>query len=493
MLFFAIGSTIFHMDYVIIGNGIISLSTAFRLLQRLQSNDALTIIGPSARPGSATLAAAAMLNSFGEIDAHSLQSEPDQYLFELSHQATRMWPQFEDELIQAAGEQLPDACQKCEVTQGGCFGQGTYVINNACADELDDRNFDAIVNALQDFNEPFDWINPRDIPNYSPAQAQRATRAILIHNEGWINPRIEIEKLDRLLSAHPQVTYLDQRVQTLNTQQTRIQSVSLENGQIIEGDKFLLANGASVNALLKQSKLDLEVQPVFYGIGVSLEIESPLHPHQNCIRTPNRGGACGIYSVPYFQGHSANNDHVLIGASNVLRPQPTHFGRLVSIEHLMRSAVEEINAHFYNAELVNINVGWRPSTQDTYPLLGKTSLDNFYIASGTKRNGFHLSPVLSEILADILLDNEVDPRFHQFAPERNVIHDLSRDDAIEIIVASLMSEQYQHGYRPSNIRMNEQVRQTYRSDIEQLHDKVGAKDWGIPPELVNMYRYGHTQ
>ncbi|PCJ19726.1 MAG: FAD-dependent oxidoreductase [Gammaproteobacteria bacterium] len=481
------------MDYVIIGNGIISLSTAFRLLQRLPDNDSITLIGPSARPGSATLAAAAMLNSFGEIDAYSLQSEPDQYLFELSHRATRMWPEFEGELIQAAAEQLPSACGQCEVTQGGCFGQGTYLINNACADELDDRNFDAIVNALRDFNEPFDWVNPRDIPNYHPAQHQRATRAILIHNEGWINPRIEVEKLDRILLSHPQVTYIDQRVTRLNRSQTRIESVTLNDGQVIDGDKFLLANGASVNALLVQSDLDLNVQPVFYGIGISLEIQSPLHPHKNCIRTPNRGGACGIYSVPYFQGPGSENDHVLIGASNVLRPQPTHHGRLISIEHLMRSAVEEINGHFYNAELLNINVGWRPSTQDTYPILGKTSLDNFYIASGTKRNGFHLSPVLSEILVDLLMDEDIDPRFHQFAPERKVIHDLSREDAVEIIVSSLMSEQYQHNYRPSNIRMNEQVRQTYQDDIERLHDKVGAKDWGIPAELVNMYRYGHAQ
>jgi len=30
-----------------------------------------------------------------------------------------------------------------------------------------------------------------------------------------------------------------------------------------------------------------------------------------------------------------------------------------------------------------------------------------------------------------------------------------------------------------------------RADLEALHDKLGATDWGIPPELVDMYRYGH--
>ena len=29
-------------------------------------------------------------------------------------------------------------------------------------------------------------------------------------------------------------------------------------------------------------------------------------------------------------------------------------------------------------------------------------------------------------------------------------------------------------------------------DLERLHDKVGAHDWGIPPEMLDMYRYGHA-
>ena len=72
-------------------------------------------------------------------------------------------------------------------------------------------------------------------------------------------------------------------------------------------------------------------------------------------------------------------------------------------------------------------------------------------------------------------------------------HDISRADGIEMCVNSLMSEQFQHGYSPSNPLMNAQVRETYRKEIEALHDRVGAKDWGIPPELVNMYKKGHAR
>lgn len=34
--------------------------------------------------------------------------------------------------------------------------------------------------------------------------------------------------------------------------------------------------------------------------------------------------------------------------------------------------------------------------------------------------------------------------------------------------------------------------QMYRDGLERLHDQVGAHDWGIPPEMLDMYRYGHA-
>lgn len=481
------------MDYVIVGNGIIALTVAFRLSRKLNAADTITIIGPASRTGSATLAAAAMQNSFGEIEAHSLKSATDLYHFELSHQATRMWPDFERELIDAAGEHLPDGCAKCEVLKGGCFGQGTYIINNASADDLDDRNFDAIVAALREFNEQFEFVTPSDIPNYFPAQRRRATRAIYIHNEGWLNPRLVIEKLDAILENNDQVGCRDGLATRFIKSGSNIEAVQLESGEVVGGDVFLLASGATVSDVLERSDLGINIQPVFYGIGVSLEILSPGYPHQRCIRTPNRGGACGVYSVPYYLGPGESEEHVMIGASNVLSPVPIHHGRLVSLEHLMRSAVEEVNGHFYNAQLIKTNIGWRPTTQDTYPLLGKTSIGNFVIATGTKRDGFHLSPVISDNIASIMRGESVDERFDCFAPERELIREMGREEAIELVVSSLMSEQYPHDYNPSNIRMNAQVRETYRRDVEELHDKVGAIDWGIPPELINMYRQGHAQ
>jgi glycine oxidase len=37
--------------------------------------------------------------------------------------------------------------------------------------------------------------------------------------------------------------------------------------------------------------------------------------------------------------------------------------------------------------------------------------------------------------------------------------------------------------------MLEDLEHYYTDDLNKLHDKVGAYDWGIPPEMVTMYRY----
>ena len=481
------------MHYVIIGNGIIAQTSAFRLLNKISPNDAVTVIGPDNRTGSATLAAAAMLNSFAEIDAYSLQSDEDIYHFELSHLATQMWPDFEHELIDGAGDNLPHACAKCEVHTGGCFEKGTYIVNNTASDELDDRNFEAIIQACEELNEQFEFVDPGDIPNYSPSTDSRANRAILIHNEGWLNPRIVIEKLDAILNNHPQVTIKNAKVERLNKSGEKLSSASLDNGETIEADVFLVANGAAAGDLIKRSDLGINMQPIFHGVGVSLEIKAPGFPHTKCIRTPNRGGACGVYSAPFFQSHDETNDHVIIGASNFLSPEPFYHGRVGSVANLLENAIHEINENFFDAQLVRVNVGWRPTSQDIYPLLGGTSIDNLVIATGTKRDGFHLSPVISQHIAALMCGETVDERMEIFAPERAPIRDIKREDAIEMGVESLISQNYQHGYRPSGIRMDKQYRDYIRRDLEELHDQVGAKDWGIHPELINMYRRGFAK
>jgi glycine oxidase len=197
--------------------------------------------------------------------------------------------------------------------------------------------------------------------------------------------------------------------------------------------------------------------------------------------------------VPYFTDPDEPVDHILVGASNFVSPQPVAHGRISSVESILRAAIEQVNFNFYRAELIRVNVGLRPISQDTYPLIGKTSINNLIVVTGTKRDGFHMSPLISEQVVAMIYGESVDARLAWFAPERTLIRSMTREEAVEKAVRHQMSAAYQHGFSPAVSRMPDQIRKMYRDDIERLHDQVGAIDWGIPPDMIDMYRYGHAR
>ena len=92
----------------------------------------------------------------------------------------------------------------------------------------------------------------------------------------------------------------------------------------------------------------------------------------------------------------------------------------------------------------------------------------------------------------MLFNEPVEKDFARFAPERAPIRALSRTQAIDKAIRHIISGAYQHGFTPSKDRMPDQLARMHREDLERLHDKVGAHDWGIPPEMLDMYRYGHA-
>jgi glycine oxidase len=477
------------MHVVIIGNGILGCSVAFELYE-LNPNIKVTLIGPKGRDGGATSCAGAMLNSFAEIDYSSLKSVASMRHFELSFLATQMWPDFERRLIAAAGEYLPHECRNCQVLTGGCFSRGTYVVNNSTADDLDDRNYDSILSALKKYEQSYEEVDPKTIQGYKPLSQSRAQRGLLIHDEGWLNPKVVLKKIDSILGEKFGVNFVHNTVSSLKHTSGKIEYVVLSNGDKIYGDHYLLANGSDASNLLDRSHIGILKQKVYSGVGISLEVKTNKQLQKSCIRTPNRGGACGLYAVPYFWGNSDGINHLLIGASNFIDINPHYYGRAISIAHLLEAASNEINQELYDAEVVSVNVGNRPTTFDQYMLIGSTSIPNLSMLTGTKRDGFHLAPVLGAVMAKIILDVKDDliSQIEIFSPERSPILDIGFEEGIDLNVTSLMSEVYQHGFKPSTIRQHDQVKMTFEKEVRSVHEKVTGGMYGIPPLMYKLCR-----
>ena len=461
------------MKVVVIGNGILGLTSALRLVTK-DPEIRICIIGPESHRGCASLAAAAMLNSFCEVDSGTLTNPIEKQKFLFNRAAVPLWPEFLEIIGQESGQPVN-------------HGFGTYVIDNHTTDQLEDENFFAIVNALRTFSEPFEFVEPREIPKYNPAPQARAARALYIPGEGYVNPVMLISSLKAILRRNSRVEFVDQNCQRLNVGGEKIISVELENGEEISADSFVLSPGANFSKLMEQSDLSLKTPRIFYGVGCSLLIKTAENTLERCVRTPNRGKACGIYAAPF------DAEHIVVGASNFISPVPEDYVRLTSAHTLLDAAIEQINTLYYRSQLVKVNVGWRPTSADTVPLIGKTSISNLVVATGTKRDGLHCSPLISNIIADLVLTGRSEHEISLFTPERKLIRVWSREEAISTYVKHTINAAYQHGFKSAKNRMVEDLARYYADDLSRVHDKVGAVDWGIPIEMINMYRYGHIE
>ena len=479
------------MQTIIIGNGIVALSFAYGVLQASTKNQ-VTIIGPASRNGAATLAAAAMLNSYAEIEHDSFKSQIDVDRFNISKRATELWPEFEKELKQQITGDPPYNCSICTKGGRGCYGKSTYIINNASTDELDDKNYNAIRRALVENNKSFADVDPSEIRGYKPHSKYRAIRALRIDDEGWYNPTIFLDKLEKVLSQSDRCSFVNSKVKKLDVINNEIKQVLCDDGRYFSADKFVLAAGASCSKILSDSKMSDIMQRVFYGVGLTIEIKSNSEETQeDCIRTPNRGLACGTYSAPKYYHPDYAQDRVVIGASNFISPWPQEHARLTSVYTLMKAAQTEINSSYYKADFIRANVGWRPTSSDTYPLIGWSEVGNLFIVTGTKRDGFHLAPYIRHEVVNLFLGTSEDHNLRNFEPSRSLIKNLTREEGIEKAVAHKLSAEYQHGYSPPLNNSVNIYKMHIRDELERLHDSVGALDWGIPPEMLDMYRYGH--
>ncbi len=414
------------MKTVIAGNGIVGLTAAFRLAQR---GGDVALVGPAARPGSATLAAAAMLNSFAELDVDALATDVDRLKFALSRTATKRWLDLGAALggMAALGH-----------------GIGTYV--------LDDGDVGPILAACAEYGEPHAIVDAHEVPGYAPVHG--VDRAVRLDREGWIDPRRVVAALERALAAAPNVELIDGLVVRLRMTGGVITGAILTDGRVVEGTHYLAANGASLTSLLDASDLGIAVQRVVYGVGTSVEVRGA---HVACLRTPNRG----VYLAP------CGDDRTVLGATNdvAVAPEP---GDPDAPARLVRAAAAVFDRALAGADIVRVNVGWRPISLDTYPLLGATSIANLLIASGTRRDGFHLAPLIAEHLTALIHGAPTDPRLAVFSPERAALRTLSRGQAIASALRTGAGE---------------------LDELERLHDEAGAETWGIPPELLPIYRH----
>jgi glycine oxidase len=460
-------------DIVIIGGGILAYATAFSILYKEPAIKVIIIIGKTDK-GMATLASGAMLGCYGEITKNSLQHKPGRVKHEMAREATNRWPHWIEKIKEAAHVKSPPLA-------AGGINPGTFIVINNQGGIVEKENFSAIIKALKEDDEPYLEFDPCHIPGFNPQNHCEPLKSIYLPNEGTIDSGSLLHNLKTSISLQKNCTIVNEDVIKVYGDANQINQVVTERGKIIKGEKFLFAAGAYTQNLIDQvCQLNERVPPIFSGVGLSIVVDEVCPAVISNIRTPNRAGACGLHLLPKDDGS------LYIGATNNIYLTPKYNAKLGEFALLQKSVIEQINQGLHRSNLLSYSVGNRSVTLDSFPLVGKTSLDNLWILSGTYRDGLHLSPVLSEIVACEMINENTSNPYHIFSPERTPIQFMTQMEAIDDTVEQYLSNSYEHGMKlPQNINLN-MLKEMLYPRIQELYKHLNT-EIAIPAELLMAF------
>ena len=135
-------------------------------------------------------------------------------------------------------------------------------------------------------------------------------------------------------------------------------------------------------------------------------------------------------------------------------------------------------------------VGHRPTTADAFPLLGPLKKNNkIIIATGNKRNGLTCSLEIADLIKNYINgDKHSFDSYKVFTPERKLISYFDQETAIKNTAESLASGTFMHSKHPNNIDMKKEIA-IETNKLRQIYKKLKIKNFGIHPELINMFKF----
>ena len=470
-------------EIAIIGNGILGSTLAFFLKQHEPSID-VTLIGREEMSGSATMAAGAMLSSWGELGYNHLENEYTREKFKLATKAKLLWEPFCDALNKY--QEIPLK-----------VNWGTYLALNKKSSIMEARQLEYIEQRLMESNETFKVCNPDDVPWFRPSKTGESLRLLEV-NDGWICSKSVIAALrvacnvEKVTGLNCNVVKIEKQKPSLLGRRKSSIKLHLDNSEIIEAQEVVFANGAFAQKLIDEIEELRRITPrILFGAGAALDITMPdwvkeyggidpkISEMDRVFRTLDRGGACGFHAIP------KGNWNYYVGASSGVWMDYEKHPRMAGIEALILSTINELSEAFFFSNIQLLGNGFRPVSIDCFPLLGVSEVSPFWFANGTKRDGFTMAPYIMDELAKSMLGLENDlPEI--FKPNRPLISYFNKEQAILEAKHMMFGADAQHGgnYPPY---LSESINKSREDWAEQVYNKREIEDFGIHPEVLHLY------
>ncbi|WP_193095378.1 glycine oxidase ThiO [Brevibacterium sp. FME17] len=349
------------MHVVIVGAGIIGLSTAWKLRCR---GVGVTIVDPDPAMG-ASHAAAGMLAPAAEV---VWGQSP---LYPLMRASADLYPGFAADLAAASGHEL------------GYSSAETFV----CAgDRADLASLRELVDLQTTAGFDVSLITGSRARELEPSLAPGVCGAVMIPGDHSIDPR----RVTGALLAVLRDDIVRVRVDALITEAGQTLGVELEDGTRLRADQVVVAAGSACNDISGVPPLPLRQ---VWGEVIRLRAPQALAP---LLTRTIRGlvKARPVYIVPRLDGE------LVLGATS--REDGRSGTNAGGVHQLLRDA-ERLAPAILEAEITDITTRARPGSPDDVPIIGRID-PGCVISTGFFRHGILLAPLGAELSADLVCE-----------------------------------------------------------------------------------------
>jgi glycine oxidase len=367
-------------DVVIVGGGIIGLSTAWKL-----SAAGLTVTVVDPNPGrGASFAAAGMLAPVTEA-AYGEES-----LLALNRVSQLQWPAFAAALEQASGLRV------------GLELAGTLFVGR---DPSDRSELEELLAFQRQLGLEVSWCPPSKARELEPLLAGELSGGLLAPMEYQVDNRRVLAALGVAL-GRAGVTVVRDRMAGLEALADghRVYAGMAE----IDCHTVVLAAGHETATLPGiPDEIRPRIRPV-KGQILRLFARDPRLRLQRTVRARVSGHS--VYAVPRADGR------VVIGATT--EEQGTDFTVTAGATYELLRDATRILPVIHEYELREVRVGLRPASVDNAPLIGETTRPGIVLATGHYRNGVLLAPITAAAVTALITTGDVGPDVAPFGPSR---------------------------------------------------------------------------
>ncbi|MGQ0843923.1 MAG: glycine oxidase ThiO [Sporichthyaceae bacterium] len=370
-------------DVVVVGAGVVGLSTAWRAAQ---AGRTVALVDPA--PGNGTSRVAA-----GMLAPVTEAAYNERALLRLNLDSAARYPAFVAELAELTG------------IDSGYTSVGTVL----AAIDADDLRVARELHAFhQTLDLPTQVLTSREVRGREPFLAPGLRGGLLVEGDHSVDPRRLVAAL-AAACRRAGVEFVAASVRGVAADGGRARGVVLGDGTVLAGGQVLLAAGAWTGGLEGLPPDAFAALRPVKGQLLRLHVPPALRP---LLTHTVRGLVHGtsIYLVPREDGE------LVVGAT----VEEQGFDTTVTagaVHDLLRDAYELLPA-LHELPLVETCAGLRPATSDHGPLLGRAHLEGLVLATGHYRNGILLAPITADVVRDVLLGHDLPPVAAPFAADR---------------------------------------------------------------------------